>query len=282
MVPFMAEDIYRNLVCTVDKNAPESVHLCDFPVVDESMRDEKLEDEMSFILDAVVLGRAVRNAANIKNRQPLASIYIKTDRTVSDYYRDIVRDELNIKSAEFVPDVSAFSSYSFKPQLKTVGPKYGKLLGKIKAALENLDGNKAMEELERDGALKFDFDGEVCELTREDLLIDVMQKPGYASMADKGITVALDTTLTEELIEEGYLRELLSKVQNLRKTSGFDVADNIRLYVSGDEVITGVVNKYSEYIKTEVLAQEIILSDEVVTAVEDLNSHETKIGVVKL
>jgi len=279
----MAEDIYRNLVCTVDKNAPESVHLCDFPVVDESMRDEKLEDEMSFILDAVVLGRAVRNAANIKNRQPLASIYIKTDRTVSDYYRDIVRDELNIKSAEFVPDVSAFSSYSFKPQLKTVGPKYGKLLGKIKAALENLDGNKAMEELERDGALKFDFDGEVCELTREDLLIDVMQKPGYASMADKGITVALDTTLTEELIEEGYVREVISKIQTMRKDSGFNVTDRIDVLISGSAKLADIVAKNTEYISKIVLADSIVYDGSLDGVAKDwnINGEDVVITVKK-
>ena len=257
MIPFMAEDIYRNLVCTVDKNAPESVHLCDFPTVDESMRDEKLEDEMSFILDAVVLGRAVRNSANIKNRQPLSTIYIKTDRVVSDYYRDIVCDELNIKKAEFVPDVSAFSSYSFKPQLKTVGPKYGKILGKIKAALENLDGNKAMDELENNGSLKFDFDGEVCELTRDDLLIDVMQKEGYASMADKGITVALDTTLTTELIEEGYVREVISKIQTMRKDSDFNVTDRIDVLVAGSDKLADIISRNSEYVSKIVLADAI-------------------------
>ncbi|MBQ7821697.1 MAG: isoleucine--tRNA ligase [Clostridia bacterium] len=257
MIPFMAEDIYQNLVRTVDKNAPESIHLCDFPVVDESMRDTKLEDEMSFILDAVVLGRAVRNAANIKNRQPLASIYIKTDREVSEYYRDIVRDELNIKQAEFVPDVSAFSSYSFKPQLKTVGPKYGKLLGKIKAALENLDGNAAMEELEANGSLKFDFDGEVCELTRDDLLIDVMQKPGYASMADKNITVALDTTLTDELIEEGYVREVISKIQTMRKDSDFNVTDRIDVLITGSAKLADIVARNSDTVSKIVLADSI-------------------------
>ncbi len=254
MIPFMAEDIYQNLVRTVDKNAPESVHLCDFPVVDESLRDEKLEDEMSFILDAVVLGRAVRNTANIKNRQPLSTIYIKTDRKVSEYYRDIVCDELNIKKAEFVPDVSAFSSYSFKPQLKTVGPKYGKLLGKIKAALESLDGNAAMAELEASGVLKFDFDGEGCELTRDDLLIDVMQKPGYASMADKNITVALDITLTDELIEEGYVREVISKIQTMRKDADFNVTDRIDVLISGSEKLADIVSRNSETIARIVLA----------------------------
>ena len=221
------------------------------------MIDKKLEDEMRFILDAVVLGRAVRNAANIKNRQPLGTIYIKTDRQVSDYYRDIVCDELNIKKAEFVPDVSAFSSYSFKPQLKTVGPKYGKLLGKIKGALETLDGNAAMNELEANGALKFDFDGEEVVLTRDDLLIDVMQKEGYASMADKNITVALDTTLTDELVEEGFVREIISKIQTMRKDSDFNVTDRINVSITGSEKITEIADRNSEYIGKIVLADSI-------------------------
>lgn len=188
MVPFISEDIYQNLVRTVDKNAPESVHLCDFPTVCESMIDKKLEDDMEFILNVVVLGRSARNGANIKNRQPLSEIYVKTDRDVSDYYRDIVEDELNVKKAVFVSDVSAFSSYSFKPQLKTVGPKYGKHLGEIKKALSELDGNAAMAELEEKGALKFSFGGDDVVLTKDDLLIEVMQKEGYYSAADHGIT----------------------------------------------------------------------------------------------
>ncbi|MBR4071224.1 MAG: isoleucine--tRNA ligase, partial [Clostridia bacterium] len=227
MIPFMAEDIYRNLVCTVDSDAPISVHFCDFPEYDEAMIDEKLEDEMEFILEAVVLGRSARNAANIKNRQPLSSIYVKTDREVSEYYSEIVRDELNVKEAHFVPDVSAISSYSFKPQLKTVGPKYGKVLGKIREALANVDGNAAMAELEGTGAIHFDFDGTAVELTREDLLIDVQQKEGHYSVSYNGITVALCTILTEDLVREGFVREVISKVQTMRKDSGFDVMDHI-------------------------------------------------------
>ncbi len=282
MIPFMADDIYRNLVCTVDKSAPISVHLCDFPTVDETMIDKKLEDEMSFILDAVVLGRAVRNAANIKNRQPLGTIYIKTDRQVSDYYRDIVCDELNIKKAEFVPDVSAFSSYSFKPQLKTVGPKYGKLLGKIKAALESLDGNAAMGELEANGALKFDFDGEEVILTREDLLIDVMQKEGYASMADKNITVALDTTLTDELVEEGFVREIISKIQTMRKDSDFNVTDRINVRITGSEKIIAIADRNSDYIGKIVLADSIVYTaGEGISKDWNINGEDVVITVSK-
>lgn len=241
MIPFMAEDIYRNLVCTVDKDAPASVHYCDFPEYDEAMIDLKLEDEMEFILDAVVLGRSARNAANIKNRQPLSSIYVKTDRVVSDYYSDIIRDELNVKEANFVSDVSAISSYSFKPQLKTVGPKYGKVLGKIREALANLDGNVAMAELEATGALRFDFDGVAVELTRDDLLIDVQQKEGYYSVSDNGITVALCTILTDALVREGFVRELISKVQTMRKDSDFDVMDHIRVAVCGSEKLRDIL-----------------------------------------
>ena len=245
MIPFMAEDIYRNLVCTVDADAPISVHYCDFPVCNEDMIDGQLEDEMEFILEAVVLGRSARNASNIKNRQPLASIYIKTDRDVSEYYSEIVRDELNVKEAHFVPDVSAISSYSFKPQLKTVGPKYGKVLGKIREALANVDGNAAMNELETTGAIHFDFDGVAVELAKEDLLIDVQQKEGYYSVSDNGITVALCTILDEALIREGFVREVISKVQTMRKDSGFDVMDHIEVSVCGSEKLSEILSAYS-------------------------------------
>ncbi len=282
MIPFMAEDMYRNLVCTVDKNAPESVHLCDFPVCDERMIDKQLEDEMSFILDVVTLGRAVRNTAGIKNRQPLSVIYIKTDRKVSDYYRDIVKDELNVKRAEFVPDVSAFSSYSFKPQLKTVGPKYGKLLGRIKNALAELDGNAAMNELETQGALHFDFDGEPVELTRDDLLIEVEHKEGFASMADKGITAALDTTLTDELIEEGYVREIISKVQTMRKDSDFNVTDHIELHIVGNSKLYDIAVKNADVIKTSVLADSMDPdAADGVTKEWQINGEDVTLTVVK-
>ena len=254
MVPFISEDIYQNLVRTVDKNAPESVHLCDFPTVCESMIDKKLEDDMEFILNVVVLGRSARNGANIKNRQPLSEIYVKTDRDVSDYYRDIVEDELNVKKAVFVSDVSAFSSYSFKPQLKTVGPKYGKHLGEIKKTLSELDGNAAMAELEEKGALKFSFGGDDVVLTKDDLLIEVMQKEGYYSVADHGITVALNITLTDALIEEGYVRELISKIQTMRKDAGFDVTDHIMLSVDGNEKLAGVLERNLAAVSKSVLA----------------------------
>ena len=283
MIPFMAEDIYRNLVCTVDSDAPVSVHYCDFPEYDESMIDLKLEDEMEFILDAVVLGRSARNAANIKNRQPLSSIYVKTDREVSDYYSTIIREELNVKEANFVSDVSAISSYSFKPQLKTVGPKYGKVLGKIRETLASLDGNAAMAELEATGALKFDFDGTAVELTRDDLLIDVQQKEGYYSVSDNGITVALCTILTDDLVREGFVRELISKVQTMRKDSGFDVMDHIAVSVAGSDKLKGILESdgaiFCEAVLCDNLSYESI---EGISKEWNINGEGTTITIAKI
>ena len=281
MVPFISEDIYQNLVRTVDKNAPESVHLCDFPTVCESMIDKKLEDDMEFILNVVVLGRSARNGANIKNRQPLSEIYVKTDRDVSDYYRDIVEDELNVKKAVFVSDVSAFSSYSFKPQLKTVGPKYGKHLGEIKKTLSELDGNAAMAELEEKGALKFSFGGDDVVLTKDDLLIEVMQKEGYYSVADHGITVALNITLTDALIEEGYVRELISKIQTMRKDAGFDVTDHIMLSVDGNEKLAGVLERNLAAVSKSVLADGFD-TDGGISKEWDINGENVTITVKKI
>ncbi len=248
MIPFMTEDIYQNIVRSVDPAAPESIHLCDYPAVDASLIDRELEDNMQFILDAVVLGRSARNGANLKNRQPLSDMYVKTDRAVSEYYRQIVEDELNVKEVHFVSDVSAISSYSFKPQLKTVGPRYGKLLGKIREALAAVDGNAAKQQLDMTGALRFDFDGEKVELTEADLLIDVQEKAGYFSVADHGIVVALNTNLTPELIEEGFVREIISKIQTMRKDAGLDVMDHIRTSVTGSEKITDILNRNAEEI----------------------------------
>ena len=253
MIPFMAEDIYRNLVCTVDESAPISVHFCDYPEVDEAMIDPALEDDMKFILDAVTLGRAARNGANIKNRQPLSEIYVKTDREISDYYREIVEEELNVKKASFANDISAISSYSFKPQLKTVGPKYGKLLGGIRNFLTEVDGNAAMAELNATGALSFEVNGEAVSLTKEDLLIDVQQKEGWFSVAEGEITVALCTTLNEELIEEGFIRELISKVQTMRKDSDFNVMDRISVSIVGSDKIKTILDKDSSEFCSAVL-----------------------------
>lgn len=283
MIPFMTDEIYRNLVCSVDKTAPISVHLCDFPVANESYIDSKLEERMEDVLDIVVLGRACRNTAQIKNRQPIAKMYIKADYTLPEYFTDIIADELNVKSVEFANDVSAFTTYSFKPQLRTVGPKYGKYRGKIRELLSSVDGNAAMAELKANGVLVLDLGDAKAELTEEDLLIESAQKPGFASNSDHGVTVVLDTNLTPELIEEGYMRELVSKIQTMRKESGFEVMDNIRVYISGSEIIKDIVRKNFDEIKGEVLAKDVVFDTEFATSKNwDLNGQQVKLGVEKL
>lgn len=283
MIPFMTDEIYRNLVCSVDKTAPISVHLCDFPVANESYIDSKLEERMEDVLDIVVLGRACRNTAQIKNRQPIAKMYIKADYTLPEYFTDIIADELNVKSVEFANDVSAFTTYSFKPQLRTVGPKYGKYLGKIRELLSSVDGNAAMAELKANGVLVLDLGDAKAELTEEDLLIESAQKPGFASNSDHGVTVVLDTNLTPELIEEGYMRELVSKIQTMRKESGFEVMDNIRVYISGSEIIKDIVRKNFDEIKGEVLAKDVVFDTEFATSKNwDLNGQQVNLGVEKL
>ena len=259
MIPFMTEDIYRNLVCSIDKNAPESVHLCDFPAVDEAHIDKELEANMDEVLKVVVMGRAARNAANIKNRQPIANMFVKASFTLPEFFTDIIRDELNTKKVTFTDDVRDFTSYSFKPQLKTVGPKYGKLLGGIRKVLPELDGNAAMDELKANGCLKLDIQGEEVVLLEDDLLIDTAQIPGYESVQEGEITVVLDMNLTPELIEEGFVRELISKVQTMRKEAGFEVTDRILIYASGNERIGTILKENTEEIRSEVLADDIIL-----------------------
>ena len=282
MIPFMAEDIYQNLVRSVDKSAPESIHLCDFPTVDASMIDKKLEDDMNFILNVVVLGRSARNGANLKNRQPLSDMYVKTEREVSDYYRAIVEDELNVKCVKFVSDVSAISSYSFKPQLKTVGPKYGKLLGQIREALSAVDGNEAKNELDTTGALRFDFGGEKVELTEEDLLIDVQQKEGYFSAADHGIVVALNTNLTDELIEEGFVREIISKIQTMRKDAGLDVMDHIRTTVSGSEKIDAIIACNKDVIGSATFTDSFDSAEGPITKDWSINGENVTVTIEKI
>jgi len=259
MIPFMTEDIYRNLVCSIDRNAPESVHLCDFPAADEAHIDKELEANMDEVLKVVVMGRAARNAANIKNRQPIANMFVKAPFTLPEFFTDIIRDELNTKKVTFTDDVRAFTSYSFKPQLKTVGPKYGKLLGGIRKALPELDGNAAMDELKANGCLKLDIQGEEVVLLEDDLLIDTAQIEGYESVQEGEITVVLDMNLTPELIEEGFVRELISKVQTMRKEAGFEVTDRILIYASGNERIGTILKDNTEEIRSEVLADDMIL-----------------------
>ena len=257
MIPFMTEDIYQNLVRSNDANAPESIHLCDFPVVNKDHIDKKLEEDMEDVLDAVVMGRACRNEAAIKNRQPISRMYIKSDFTLSEFYQEIIEDELNVKEVVFTDDVRDFTSYTFKPQLRTVGPKYGKQLGGIQKHLAALDGNAAMDELNADGALKFDVDGVAVELTKDDLLIDMAQKEGYVSQEDNRMTVVLDTNLTPELVEEGFVYEIISKIQTMRKESGFEVTDHIRVSINGNDRLSEIARKNKEAISGKVLADEL-------------------------
>ena len=254
MIPFMTEEIYQNLVRSVDQDAPESIHLCDFPAVEEAFIDRKLEESMEEVLDAVVMGRACRNEANIKNRQPVSKMYVKADFTLSDFYKDIIADELNVKEVIFTDDVRDFTSYAFKPQLRTVGPKYGRLLGGIQKTLAALSGNEAMDALNRDGRLSFDIDGAAVELSKEDLLIEVSQKEGYVSQEDNRMTVVLDTNLTDELVEEGFVYEIISKIQTMRKDAGFEVMDHIRVSLSGNDRISAIAERNRDAICTKVLA----------------------------
>ena len=257
MIPFMTEEIYRNIVVNVDKNAPESIHFCDFPEVNEEWIDTKLEEDMDHVLQIVVQGRACRNTANIKNRQPIGKMYVKAAFELSDFYKDIIADELNVKEVVFTDDVSAFTSYSFKPQLRTVGPKYGKKLNAIRQYLGSVDGNAAMNELKTTGKLTFDADGDQVELLEEDLLIDAAQMPGYVSDTEYETTVVLDTNLTPELVEEGFVREIISKIQTMRKEAGFEVMDHIRVYFAQNDKIKALVDSNNAEIKDEVLANEI-------------------------
>ena len=283
MVPFMTEDIYRNIVCKVDPSAPESIHLCDFPTVDEAHIDKEMETAMDEVLKIVVMGRACRNTANIKNRQPIAAMYFKAPKELPEYYTDIIRDELNVKNVTFTQDVSSFTSYTFKPQLKTVGPKYGKLLGKIRQALPELDGNAAMSELRANGAIRLTFGTDEVVLAEEDLLIEAAQTEGYISENNGDITVVLETTLTPELIEEGFERELISKIQTMRKEAGFEVMDKIRVSVKDNDKIKSILQKYEHEILTDVMADEISYDGVTGYTKEwNINGENVTLGVEKL
>ena len=283
MIPFMTEDIYQNLVRSVDKDAPESIHLCDFPTVNEAWIDKDLEADMKELLEIVVLGRACRNTANIKNRQPIGTMYVKAEKKMSEFYTDIIADELNVKEVKFADDVESFISYSFKPQLRTVGPKYGKLLGGIRQALTDINGTAAMNELRTNGVLKLDINGNDVELTEEDLLIETAQTEGYVSEADGETSVVLDTNLTPELIEEGFVREIISKIQTMRKEAGFEVMDKIVVYAHGNDKIQDVMKAHEDEIKSEVLADEMVLGETDGYVKEwNINKEAVTMGVKKL
>ena len=282
MIPFMTEEIYRNLVCSIDKTAPESIHLCDFPTVDAEMIDKDLEASMEEVLDIVVMGRAARNTANIKNRQPIGTMYVRAERPLDAMFQEVVADELNVKNVEFKEDLSDFTSYTFKPQLKTVGPKYGKLLNGIRTHLAEINGREAMKELDNSGSLSFDIDGQKVVLSKEDLLIDTAQMEGYVTEEDSTVTVVLDTNLSEELIEEGFVREIISKIQTMRKEAGFEVMDKIVVYSMGNQKIEGYMKEYREEILSDVMASDIRF-DEVkgYTKEWSINGESVTLGVEK-
>ena len=283
MVPFITEEIYQNLVRSIDKDALESIHLCHFPKVNEELIDKDLEENMDNLLKIVVMGRACRNAANIKNRQPIGKMFVKAPFTLDDFFKEIIEDELNVKEMTYTDDVRAFTSYTFKPQLKTVGPKYGKFLGGIKKALSELDGNQAMDELKANGQLKLDINGQEIVLLDSDLLIDTAQTEGYVSESDNDITVVLDTNLNPELIEEGFVREIISKIQTMRKEAGFEVTDKIGISLGDNQVIENIFRSREDQIKSEVLAEDVVYGK--VSGYEKdwkINSENVKLGVWKL
>jgi isoleucyl-tRNA synthetase len=282
MIPFMTEQIYRNLVCNIDKTAPESVHLCSFPEVQEEYIDTQLEDYMDVVLKVVVMGRACRNTANIKNRQPIGKMFVKSETQLPHYYQTIITEELNVKEIQFTEDMRSFTSYSFKPQMRTVGPKYGKLLNQIKQTLSEINGNEAMDTLNADGQLTFTIGEQEVVLTKDDLLIDTAQMPGYVSEQDKTLTVVLDTNLTPELLEEGFVRELSSKLQTMRKEAGFEVTDHITVYQQGNDTIKALMEKYTPQIQEAVLADAIVLDKlEGYQKTWNINKESVTLGVAK-
>lgn len=280
MIPFMADSIYRNLVCSIDTAAPISVHLCDFPVADESCIDAQLETDMDLVLKIVVLGRAARNTANLKNRQPLAKMFVKADETLTGYYTDIIAEELNLKAVEFTGDVSAFTSYSFKPQLKTLGPKYGKQLGEIRTALTELDGSAAKKELDANGVLKLVIGAQEIALAPEDLLIEMVQSVRYCTAEDGGVTIAIDTQLDDALVEEGFVREIVSKLQTMRKEADFNVEDHITVFAQGNDKVATLMQKNLEGIQTDVLADKAVFGSVDGYVKEwDINGETVTLGV---
>ena len=282
MIPFMTEDIYRNLVCSLDQTAPESVHLCDFPTVNQEMIDKDLEAAMEEILAIVVMGRAARNTANIKNRQPIGTMYVRAEKELEEVYKNIIADELNIKQVVFKDDLSDFTNYTFKPQLKTVGPKYGKSLNGIRQYLSEVDGRAAMKELGETGNLSFDIGSVSVVLSSEDLLIDTAQMEGYVTEADNNLTVVLDTNLSEDLIEEGFVREIISKVQTMRKEAGFEVMDKIIVYSTGNGKIAKFMEIYRDQIQSDVMAVDIRFNEvNGYTKEWNINGETVTLGVEK-
>ena len=283
MIPFMAEDIYRNLVCSIDEKAPVSVHLCDFPQGKEEWSDPALEENMAQVLQVVTLGRAARNTASIKNRQPLSRMYVKSEQRLEDFFCKIIEEELNVKEVIFTNDESGFTTYRFKPQLRTLGPRYGKQLGEISRALAEVDGNKAKKELDETGALVLTVSTGEIKLAPEDVLMETAQKEGFATAGEAGISVALDTSITEELREEGFVREVVSKLQTMRKEAGFEVTDHITVYVAGNENLETLVGRNQPSIAPDVLAENVVYGQTGGYAKEwDINGEPVTLGVEKI
>lgn len=282
MIPFMTEDIYQNLVRSVDKEAPESIHLCMFPEVEESFIDKQLEEDMEYVLDIVVLGRAARNTANIKTRQPISTMYVKAEKELSDFYKEIVEDELNVKNIVSTDDVRSFTDYTFKPQLKTLGRRFGKQINQVKQILSELDGNQAMDEINEKGNLTITVDGTEHLIDKEDLLIETAQKEGFVSGSDHGITVVMDTNLNEELIEEGFVYEIISKLQTMRKEAGFEVMDHIRVASKGNERIDAIIEKNQDMIASKVLADEMTIGTVGYAKEWDINGEKVTLSVEKV
>jgi isoleucyl-tRNA synthetase len=281
--PFMAESMYTNLVKNLDKTAPESVHLCDFPVANDAWIDAELEKNMDFVLDVVVAGRAARNTANIKNRQPIGLMYVKAeDYQLPEMYQSIISEELNIKEVKFTDDVEGFTTYKFKPQLKTLGPKYGKILPKISAKLNEFDGNDLMRQFNA-GNVVFDIEGQEVTLALADVLVESAQKEGFAAEKGKLATAILDTNLTPELIEEGFVREVISKIQTMRKEADFDVLDKIKITYATTDALSEVIHRNAEEIKSETLANALV-SETPVGFVKDwnINGEKAVFGVERL
>jgi len=283
-VPFMTEEIYQNLVANLDKTAPESIHLCDFPVANEGFIDSKLEENMELVLDIVTLGRTCRNVSNIKNRQALSKVYVGSKRNLDEAYYYIIKEELNVKDVEFVEDASAFVSYNVKPNLKTVGPKYGKILPKINETLRNTDGTPFVKELKSTGKVTLEIEGTTVELVEEDLLIEATKSEKYVSAQEGQMTVVLDVELTPELIEEGFVRELISKIQNLRKDSGFEVQNHIEIYYSDNEKLAEIIEKNKSQIADETLADKVVASEKLEDDAKELeiNGEKVKVKLVRL
>ena len=279
--PFMSETMYQNMVRTVDKSAPESIHLCDWPKKDESFIDPDLEANMAAVLDIVVLGRSARNAANIKNRQPVASMYVQ-GKALPDMYVSIIADELNVKEVKFVDDASSFISYRVKPQLKTLGPRYGKLLPKINQYLAGEGiGNAVVAAHNRGESYKFDIDGTEISLAAEDVLVSTEENAGFVTVTEHDLSVVLDTNLTPELIEEGFVREIVSKVQTMRKEAGFEVTDHIVLSHHGNSLIEGIFARHGAEIAADTLADSIKLGSAGYVKDWEINGESVTLGVEK-